>query len=191
MLLQRTTVTVKSISYTKAVKMAHIDKENIEKQLIILSPPKSFDRMLEKSHSSGTAPPTVVCSKFQDSLRLEFGYVTIGSTNKRAISFVNPNKSDGISISVDRVPGKHGISIVLDGAAADGSLAIGPGATASGTVFWIPLIDMSIREIITFKMNDKAPLQIIIYGTAGVGNIAAPLKVYHRYLFRKQINKLD
>lgn len=112
----------------------------------------------------------LICAKFQNALYLEFGHVPVKSTNFLSFQMRNPNTTKFVNISIENATLKNGLSIAF-GVRDETEVDIGPGENHTGTIYWTPSTDMSIREIVKLKMDKKAPLQLTIHGVAGTGKV--------------------
>lgn len=112
----------------------------------------------------------LICAKFQNALYLEFGHVPVKSTNFLSFQMRNPNTTKPVNISIENATLKNGLSIAF-GVRDETEVDIGPGENHTGTIYWTPCTDMSIREIVKLKMDKKAPLQLTIHGVAGTGKV--------------------
>lgn len=113
----------------------------------------------------------LICAKFQNALWLEFGNVQVKSNNSLSFKLQNPNKIKSVLIELDGSNDKYGLSITL-GDKQSSSIEIPPNEHAYGTVQWIPPHDVSMREVLKLKMDQKAPLQLTIHGIAGTGKVS-------------------
>lgn len=110
----------------------------------------------------------LICSKFQEALQLDFGKVAPRSIKQLKFYLRNPSKFKSVKVAVDRYNEKSGISISLDG--IDGKVvSIDAESQREGSIYWMPSTDCMMRVVIGLKMDDRAPLQIIVRGTAGTG----------------------
>lgn len=134
------------------------------------------DEPLNKEVQKGGGKPastsTLTCAKFQDTLWIEFGKVDVKSSNFRNFQLKNPQNKT-ITVAIDKLSDKSGIAITLgsDTTTTPSSVSIKPFEQAQGTVYWSPANDMGMRETVTFKMDDKTPLQMVVHGVAGTGKV--------------------
>ena len=110
----------------------------------------------------------LVCSKFQESLHIDFGRVAVKSTKQIQFTLRNPSKQKSVKVSVDRLSEKSGINVILDSIETK-SVAIDPEGSKVGVIYWSPTNDSTIRSVVHLKMDDRAPLQIVVNGIAGSG----------------------
>ena len=158
------------------------EKENLESRnhkIMVFTPPKNSVDAIVKTmadkivHSSSSA--TMLCSKFQESLWLEFGSVAVGSTNSKSFNLVNPKKNESVFVAIEKIPREQGITVVFD--TPESPLEIPPQGSISGTIYWVPLFDMAVRGIVVIKMDSKATLQIVVHGIAGCGQkVSVPVE---------------
>ena len=113
--------------------------------------------------------PSLLCQSFQAGLYLEFGNVQIGSTNTKLFKLQNPFTNRSVVVSIDKVPDKKGFCVTL-GDDHNQSIEIEPNGYSFAHVLWCPSKDMAIRETAHLKVDNKPILQIILHGTAGIGN---------------------
>ena len=157
-----------------------MDKENsrsLANDILIFSPFKSgpssksgkTSRLLN-SESVPNSSNTLLCAKFQESLHIELGHIPVNGTERVPFYLKNPNSSKSVRVSVDKYDEKVGLSVFLGG--ENKHVEILPSETITGTIIWKPLQDAAMREIIVLKLDDKAPLQLIVYGTAGTGQVS-------------------
>ncbi len=139
--------------------------------------PTRYEEPVEKQQVKGGKPAntTLTCAKFQDTLWIEFGKVAVKSTNFRTFQLKNPQNKT-ITVSIDKLSDKTGVTIMLGSSMNNGiesqhSIDIKPFEMAQGSVFWSPASDFGMRETITFKMDDKTPLQMVVHGVAGTGKV--------------------
>ena len=117
----------------------------------------------------------LICSKFQESLHVDFGVVPLRTTKKFTFQLKNPSKSKAVKLALDRYNDKAGLHIILD--TNESSIVnIEPSSTKEGTIFWTPANDCMMRVVIGLKMDDRAPLQIVAQGTAGTGIVRTSLE---------------
>ncbi len=138
----------------------------------------AFAPALNKENRSNSQIPsklsdhTMLCAKFQDSLWIEFGSVSLGTTNKKRFTLLNPNDTKSVLISIEKIPTNMGFTLMFDAPHEEQqAVNVQPNQSCSGTIYWIPLFDVSLREIITFKMDERASLQIVLHGSAGTGQV--------------------
>ena len=113
----------------------------------------------------------LICARFQDALWLEFGTVPVGASRFVNFKLRNPSKNKAITVSIEKESNKFGLSLKFHDS-NEGKVNIEPESTVDGTVFWSPTFDVSIRETIRLKLDEKAPLQIIVHGIAGTGKVS-------------------
>lgn len=113
--------------------------------------------------------PTLLCSKFQGALYIEFDSVNVGSSHTRLFKLQNPNKNKSVTVSVDRVPDKKGFSVTL-GDDFSQSIEIEANGYVFAHVLWCPLFNMAIRESAYLKVDNLPVLQITLHGIAGARN---------------------
>lgn len=161
-----------------------------KKSFIIFSPTSksSQEPMKYFVQKCTTAEKVLICAKFQEALWLEFGSVSVKSTNFQNFQLNNPNKSKPVNIKVDKLNSKHGLSIAFSGSSKQ-EVEVPPLEVVRGTVFWTPQYDISIREIISLKMDDKLPLQITVHGSAGTGKREVDLMKTKKEPEKKEIRR--
>ncbi len=161
------------------------DKENISlsksNSLLLFSPgaksksTKDGKKVKEKNNViiNKFELPVLLCTHFQSSLYLEFGYCEKFKPVTKKFELSNPNKSDKVVISVEKVPISKGFSVSLDENYdnKESQIEIEPSKSVIGTVTWIPNGDMTIREHIVLKLNGIPCLQITLQGSAGLGEV--------------------
>ena len=150
-----------------------MDKENLcSTGLMIFSPPKAeLKASITSSSDLNRQLPSILCEKFQKALWIEFDTVLVKSTNHKQFKLINPNNDRPINVSVDKVPDKKGFSLSLGNSVDGSSVDIPANGSAIGTLYWIPQTDMAVREVAILKLNNSAPLQLSIHGTAGIGQV--------------------
>lgn len=114
---------------------------------------------------------TLICAKFQDNLRLNFGKVSLKSTHAMQFNLTNPDNARTVIISLDNTSEQSDGIIVTLGTDNQFTVEILPQSTVSGSVFWTPSNDCTIRAIIKLRLDGKAPLQMIVQGIAGAGKV--------------------
>ena len=152
---------------------AHINRNP---ELLVFSPtfkaPAPAKVTVAPPSSSGNL--TLLCAKFQDSLWIEFGNVPIRATKALSFSLKNPLETKEIKVTLDKASEekleKEGLTVTF-GSQNVKEISIPASGTVSGTVFWSPSRDGSIREVAKLKMDGNAPLQLTIHGVAGTGQV--------------------
>ena len=149
------------------------------------------DEPVSKEVQKGGKPATrstLTCAKFQDTLWIEFGKVSVKSSNFRNFQLKNPQNKT-ITVAIDKLSDKSGIAITLgcpsdntSTTACSSSVSIKPFEQAQGTVYWSPTNDMGMRETVTFKMDDKTPLQMVVHGVAGTGKVCMSGSIFPRFM---------
>lgn len=124
--------------------------------------------------------PSLLCTKFQPALYLEFDSVTVGSSNTKLFKLQNPHQHKMVVVSVDRVPEKYGFCITV-GDDFSKSVEIEANGYAFAHVLWCPQSDMAIRESAYLKVDNLPTLQITLHGKAGSGSNKVHA-YFHTYL---------
>jgi hypothetical protein len=144
------------------------DKENDKQTKSVLNispgtkqPIKPIIQKLEVSY-------VLVCSKFQESLHIEFGRVAVKTTKQIQFTLRNPSKQKSVKVSIDRLNEKSGINVILD-SNENKSVVIDSEGSKVGVIYWSPTYDCTMRSVVHLKMDDRAPLQIVVNGIAGSG----------------------
>lgn len=114
----------------------------------------------------------LVCAKFQNALWLELGSVKINTTTSISFKLENPSKTKVVTIDVDYVNDKAGLSVSL-GDNHSNTIDIPPNESSFGIVQWNPTNSTvsGIREVVKLKMDKKAPLQLTIHGSISLDKV--------------------
>jgi hypothetical protein len=99
--------------------------------------------------------------------------MAVGMKKEIMFQLENPSEDAEVDIVVMKCPEKAGFSISIGEERAQ-SVTIAPGAKVTAVAQWMPMVDMSVREIAYLKMNKKLPLQLTLHGIAGTGEASAP-----------------
>eukprot|EP01038_Epipyxis_sp_PR26KG_P007565 gene7565-10306_t len=149
-----------------------MDKENsdfnLNSDVLIYSPINSkSSHTVESKLLTSESVPTLICAKFQESLWLEFGSVSVKSANSLSFKLNNPSKSKSVRVSIEKIPLSSSLRLYLGN--SEHEIEIGPTETKTGEVVWSPTENTSIRETLLLKLDSKALLQVIVHGVAGTG----------------------
>lgn len=117
-----------------------------------------------------TSKASLLCTKFQNPAWIEFGNVIVGSINSQRFELINPSETKSVHICKAQDPKNISISF---GPQNESEVVIPPRQKVTGAVIWSPNDDVAIRETVVLKMDRKAPLQLIIHGVAGLGNVSS------------------
>jgi len=154
----------------------HRERNVKNSECLIFSPPpqiiKSQSLRLETTKVDWRREDLVlVCAKFQNALWLEFGSVKLNTTTTISFKLDNPSKSKTVTIDVDYVNDKAGLSISL-GCNQSNSIDIPPNESSFGIVQWKPTnSNNAIREVVKLKMDKKAPLQLTVHGSVSLDKV--------------------
>ena len=152
--------------------------------------------------------PYLICDKFQSNLYLEFENIDINCSSTKLFRLQNPNTKLSINIShMKKLSNEQkGFNITFDNNQLSDHTIIAPSSEVIGQVTWTPKQNMSVREIIILKVDDKISLQIIVSGKCGVDEVCVlqiayiiplvyNLFLYYLYLYvnlyRQTIRLLD
>ena len=146
------------------------DKENdklVVNSILNISPIRTIKSPFRDSSESNI----LICSKFQESLFLDFGHVALKATKQLKFAMKHPSKK-AVKVAIDdRFTEKSGLQILLDSNGAK-SVFIEPDSLKAGIIYWNPPTDCSLRAVVNLKLDDRAPLQIIVKGIAGTGIVS-------------------
>jgi len=150
-----------------------MDKENIGPGLgncMVFSPPAKAEKPAKKAGALGEVLPMLLTARFQKTLSIEFGNVSVNAMSSQRFRLTNPNDAKSVTVTLDRMPAADkGFSIVL----GDGDTVVIPGGgSVIGHVHWKPTHDMSVASSVTLKLNDNSPLQMMLRGIAGSGQVS-------------------
>jgi hypothetical protein len=133
---------------------------NVHREILSISPIKSIN----KSSTRLTEELKVlVCAQFQSSLYLNFGNVSVNKTHSVSFSLQNPDKIKAAFVSLERC--SPDLVFQFDGE-KQSSVTIQPMTKVDAIVFWTPLNEKTMRESVTLKLDNKAPLQITLQGVS-------------------------
>ena len=144
------------------------DKENDKQTKSVLNISPGTKQQLKPATQKVEVSYVLVCSKFQESLHIDFGRIAVKTTKQIQFTLRNPSKQKSVKVSVDRLSEKSGINVVLDGNDSK-SVIIDADSSKFGAIYWSPSNDCTIRLVVHLKLDDRAPLQIIVNGIAGSG----------------------
>lgn len=134
---------------------------------MVFSPPAKVEKPKARP-AAVESLPTLMTARFQKTLPIEFGTVSVHATSVQRFRLINPIESKSVTVSVDKVAGDKGFSVVL----GDGDTVVIPaGGSVIGAVYWKPANDMSVATTVTLKLNDNSPLQLTLRGIAGSGQV--------------------
>lgn len=155
----------------------HRERNSKNSACLIFSPPPQMTKSqvvrLEIDEVDDRREDLVlVCAKFQNALWLEFGSVKINTTTSISFKLDNPSKTKIVTIDVDYVNEKAGISVSL-GDNHSNSIVIPPNESSFGIVQWNPTQSNAsgIREVVKLKMDKKAPLQVTVHGSISLDKV--------------------
>ena len=113
--------------------------------------------------------PYLICDKFQSNLYLEFENIDINVSSTKLFRLQNPYTKSSINIAyIKKLSNEQkGFNITFDNNQLSDHAIIAPSSEVIGQVTWTPKQNMSVREIITLKIDDKISLQIIVSGKCG------------------------
>jgi len=147
------------------------DKENDKQTKSVLNISPGTKQPIKLSFQKIEVPYVLVCSKFQESLHIDFGRVAVKSTKHIQFTLHNPSKQKSVKVSVDRLSEKSGITVILDSSDTKSAVIVDANGSKVGTIYWCPSNDCTMRSVIHLKMDDRAPLQIVVNGIAGSGMV--------------------
>jgi hypothetical protein len=134
---------------------------NIHREILSISPIKSINKLSTSKLSEDLK--VLVCAQFQSSLYLNFGDVSANKTHSISFSLQNPDKSKAVVVSLERC----GSDFVFQfGGENQSTITIQPMSKVDALVFWTPLNEKTMRESVTLKLDNKAPLQITLQGVS-------------------------
>ncbi len=140
------------------MEISSFGKENISK-------PFMRDSMM---NGIVTTNHVLVCAKFQESLTIDLGETSLGKLQTKTFSLLNPHPSKSVMVVVQKNErSKNGVTVEI-GHDCQQQVEIPPSSSVPGLLYWIPNEVCNMREIVTLRMDEKATLQIKVFGSANL-----------------------
>ena len=130
------------------------------------TPPKELNKFkkLEIERKSDSIP-SILCERFQQSLKIDFGIVTTNTTNKQKFAMYNSSQNT-LLITIEKFSKLDGFSIAFDSLLDDQKLTILPHSTSYGTIIWIPFDACTVKGIVHLKVCNDFVIQISVKGVS-------------------------
>lgn len=141
--------------------------------VMIFSPPKADSKLSRQGLPDIDAEniPTILCAKFQKSLRIDFEKVNVKSTSLKKFKLLNPSNEKPVTVAIQKVPDDKGLSLNFGVNITTEYVVIRPNDSVIATVYWTPFLDSVLKENIILSIDKEFHLQLSVNGVSGIGQV--------------------